>query len=127
MEVNQYFFELAKISSSKAAEQGIFIDPKWIYVQWYVETAGFTSDIQANHHNLGGITSSTGGWMHFNSFVDFANYFGTYLTYYSEDGLSGCVDSLYCYLQALHHGGYFSVDLNTYYQVMLQVLNTTSF
>lgn len=60
MAVNEYFYELAKISANKAAEHGIVVDPAWIYAQWHIETGGFTSDLQASHHNLGGISSSSG-------------------------------------------------------------------
>ena len=42
MEVNQYFYSLAKISAQKAAENGVHVDPKFIYTQWYIETGGFT-------------------------------------------------------------------------------------
>ena len=58
MEVNQYFYSLAKISAQKAAENGVHVDPKFIYTQWYIETGGFTSQLQATHHNLGGVTAS---------------------------------------------------------------------
>lgn len=126
MEVNQYFYDLAKISAQKASEHGITVDPQWIYTQWHLETSGFTSDVQASHHNLGGIMTSSGQWMHFDSFVDFANYFGKYLSYYSEDGMCSA-NTLYYYLAALHHGGYFTSDLNTYYQVMLTTLNSFTF
>ena len=30
MEVNQYFYSLAKISAQKAAENGVHVDPKFI-------------------------------------------------------------------------------------------------
>ncbi|SUP41208.1 glucosaminidase domain-containing protein [Veillonella criceti] len=126
MEVNQYFFDLAKIAANKASEHGITVDPQWIYTQWYIETSGFTSDVQASHYNLGGIMSSEGGWMKFDNFVDFANYFGKYLTYYSEDGMSNA-STLHNYLAALHHGGYFTSDLDTYYHTMLHVLNSINF
>ena len=45
MEVNQYFYSLAKISAQKAAENGVHVDPKFIYTQWYIETGGFTSQL----------------------------------------------------------------------------------
>ncbi len=126
MEINQYFYGLAKISASKAAEKGIIIDPKWIYTQWHIETSGFTSSLQASHHNLGGIVSASGKWVDFKSYEDFADYFGRYLVLYAEDGI-GHSTSLYTYLSALHHGGYFSVDLNTYYQICLNLMNSLTF
>ena len=52
MEVNQYFYSLAKISAQKAAENGVHVDPKFIYTQWYIETGGFTSQLQATHHQM---------------------------------------------------------------------------
>ena len=113
MEVNQYFYSLAKISSQKAAENGVHVDPKFIYTQWYIETEGFTSQLQASHHNLGGVMDTDGSWRHFNDFIDFANYFGNYLTYYREDGMTNA-NSLYSYVAALHHGGYFTADFDTY-------------
>lgn len=126
MEVNQYFFDLVKIAANKAAEEGITVDPQWIYTQWHIETSGFTSELQATHYNLGGLTTIEGNWMKFDSFVDFANYFGTYLTYYSEDGMNN-VSNLHSYLAALHHGGYFTSDLETYYQTVLHVLSSINF
>ena len=114
MEVNQYFYSLAKISAQKAAENGVHVDPKFIYTQWYIETGGFTSQLQATHHNLGGVTASDGSWRHFTDFIDFANYFGNYLTYYREDGMTNAT-SLYSYINALYNGGYFTADFNSYY------------
>ncbi|WP_241234880.1 glucosaminidase domain-containing protein [Veillonella caviae] len=124
--MNPYFYELAKISANKAAENGIIVDPKWIYAQWHVETGGFTSNLQATHHNLGGIYSSSGSWMYFNDFPEFADYFGRYLTYYSEDGMAH-TSSLYDYVAALHTGGYFSADISTYYNALLSIVNTIPF
>ena len=126
MEVNQYFYSLAKISSQKAAENGVHVDPKFIYTQWYIETEGFTSQLQASHHSLGGVMDTDGSWRHFNDFIDFANYFGNYLTYYREDGMTNA-NSLYNYVAALHHGGYFTADFDTYYSAVLQVFNTINF
>ena len=40
MEVNQYFYSLAKISAQKAAENGVHVDPKFIYTQWYIKQVG---------------------------------------------------------------------------------------
>ena len=78
MEVNQYFYSLAKISSQKAAENGVHVDPKFIYTQWYI------------------------------------------------DGMTNA-NSLYNYVAALHHGGYFTADFDTYYSAVLQVFNTINF
>lgn len=126
MEKIPYFYELAKISANKAAEQGINVDPQWIYAQWYQETGGFTSNWQATDHNLGGLYDASGGVMHFDSFIDFANYFGQYLSYYKEDGIAQATN-LYSYLAALQHGGYFTADLNSYYMACLEILNLTTF
>lgn len=123
MAVNEYFYELAKISANKAAEHGIVVDPAWIYAQWHIETGGFTSDLQASHHNLGGISSSSGDWMYFKDFPEFADYFGRYLSYYSEDGMSGA-SSLYDYAAALHTGGYFTADIGSYYNSLLTIVNS---
>ena len=59
-------------------------------------------------------------------FVDFANYFGNYLTYYREDGMTNA-SSLYSYITALYNGGYFTADFNSYYNSVLQVFNTINF
>ena len=75
MEVNQYFYSLAKISAQKAAEHGVHVDPKFIYTQWYIETEGFTSQLQASHHNLGGVMASDGSWRHFTDFIEFCQLF----------------------------------------------------
>ncbi len=83
MEVNQYFYSLAKISAQKS-------------------------------------------WRHFTDFIDFANYFGNYLTYYREDGMTNAT-SLYSYINALYNGGYFTADFNSYYGSVLQVFNTINF
>ena len=60
------------------------------------------------------------------NFVDFANYFGNYLTYYREDGMTNAT-SLYSYINALYNGGYFTADFNSYYGSVLQVFNTINF
>ena len=41
--------------------------------------------------------ASDGSWRHFTDFIDFANYFGNYLTYYREDGMTNA-SSLYNYV-----------------------------
>ena len=137
MEVNSYFYGLAKMAKSFAAERGVTnVSAKWIYSQWYHETGGFTSELQASNHNLGGLTQTTPNdspqpdgncyYMEFDTFEDYARYFGHYLGYYKEDGIDGAT-TLYEYLVALKHGGYFGDSLDNYYGNCKYIFENTNF
>lgn len=136
MELNTYFYEVAKQAAAAAAEKDLTIDPKWIYSQWNHETGAFTSELQASNHNLGGLCQSEPNdtpqpdgncyYMNFDTFEDYATYFGHYLGYYVENGIDSAT-TLYDYLVALKNGGYFGDSLDNYYNDCQYILDNTDF
>lgn len=118
--MSQYFYELAKISAEIA---GPPIKAEWIYSQWSHETAGFTSELCNDYHNLGGLCQATPNdtpqpdgdlfYMKFKNFIDYAEYFGKYLKLYAEDGIYES-ETLDDYVAALKRGGYFGDTLENY-------------
>ena len=123
--MNDYFYGLAVQAANIAnsyVENG-HIDPKWIYCQWVHETDDFTSDLCIDYKNLGGLTQTTPNdtpqpdgsfwYMQFDSYEDYAEYFGKYLHYYEEDGIYD-TNTLEEYAAALKNGGYFGDTLENY-------------
>lgn len=118
--MNEYFYALAKRAAEIAGET---IQPEWIYCQWAHETGNFTSDMCTEYHNLGGLTQTEPNdtpqpdgdyyYMQFDSFEDYAEYFGKYLRYYRENGIYEAQD-LDGYVKALKDGGYFGDSLENY-------------
>lgn len=119
---NEYFYALA-IKSGEIAG----LNSKWIYAQWVHETGNFTSVLCGNYCNLGGITTSNPTeqelslgqpdgslWYKvFNSYEDYAAYFGRYLKLYAEDGIYEA-ESIQEYAEALKRGGYFGDSIENY-------------
>ena len=137
MKLIEYFYYLAEQAAEFAKERGVYnIDPKWIYSQWHHETGGFESELQASNHNLAGLTTDEPNdtpqpdgnmyYMNFNTFEDYARYFGHYLGYYKEDGIHEAT-TLYEYVKALKHGGYFGDSLDNYFNGCNNVLQNTEF
>lgn len=133
--MNQYFYDLARIAAEKANEgHGDIIKPEWIYSQWSHETGGFGSVLANEYHNLGGLTQITPNdtpqpdgdyyYKQFDSFEDYANYFGRYLRYYEEDDIynATCIDD---YVRSLKHGGYFGDTLENYLTSCKRILEET--
>lgn len=121
--MNNYFYQLAERAAAAAAERDLIVDPRWIYCQWAHETGNFSSDLSGQYHNLGGLTQpepndipqpdGANYYMKFDSYEDYADYFGKYLTYYKEDGIYE-VETLADYITCLKHGGYFGDSLENY-------------
>lgn len=121
--MNEYFYSLAERAAAVAAERGLSVDPRWIYAQWAHETGNFTSDLSDQYYNLGGLTQTTPNdtpqpdganyYMQFDSYEEYADYFGQYLTYYEEDGIYDA-QCLVDYITCLKHGGYFGDSLENY-------------
>lgn len=123
--IDNYFYSLAEksaeIANGYTEEEPI--KPEWIYCQFYHETAGFSSELCTTYHNLGGITQDTPNgldqpdgslWYRvFDSYEDYAEYFGKYLHYYEEDGIYEA-NTLEEYVEALKSGGYFGDTLENY-------------
>ena len=137
MELIPYFYELAKQAAEYAKERDAYnINPKWIYSQWHHETGGFESELQASNHNLGGLTQSEPNdtpqpdgdmyYMNFDTFEDYAKYFGHYLGYYKENGIDQA-ENLYDYVAALKDGGYFGDSFDNYYNGCEYVMSNTDF
>lgn len=123
--MNDYFYNLAKVASTTAwNKKGLYnIDGRWIYCQWQHESENFQSDLAKSNHNLGGVTQEEPNdtpqpdgnfyYMNFDSFEDYADYFGRYLGYYVENGIDQAT-TLRQYITALKDGKYFGDDLETY-------------
>lgn len=118
--INLTFFDLAKKSAEIAGEP---IKAEWIYVQWVHETDDFRSALADEYHNLGGLTQTTPNdtpqpdgncyYMQFDSFEDYADYFGRYLRYYADVGINEA-QTLADYITSLKDGGYFGDSLENY-------------
>jgi hypothetical protein len=65
-------------------------------------------------------------YMNFDTFEEYAEYFGHYLGYYKEDGIHEAT-TLYEYVEALQHGGYFGDSLDNYFNGCNNVLQNTEF
>lgn len=124
--LNKYFYKLAQRAADISA-----LPAEWIYCQWVHETAGFTSDLCLNYHNLGGITTDNPNevelelgqpdgslWYKvFSSYEHYAEYFGKYLKLYEEDGIYEATD-IQSYAEALKNGGYFGDTVENYVEGM---------
>jgi len=121
--MNEYFYGVAERASQAASQYGLTIDSRWIYCQWCHETDYFTSELQASNHNLGGLTQYSPNnppqpdgnmyYMNFDTFEDYADYFGMYLSFYKVDGIAEAT-TLEEYIVALKRGGYFGDTLENY-------------
>lgn len=120
------YFELAQHAADVAnADLGTNnIDPHWIYAQWQLESANFTSRMATENNNFGGVTqvepngeenrmtNSNLYAMMFDSPDDYADYFGHYLAKYAKNGI-GSASNVDEYLAALQNGGYFKEEDNS--------------
>jgi hypothetical protein len=126
--VNKYFYGIAQIAAQSAAEnKGLTnIRPEFLYCQFYHETGGFTSELQASNHNLGGLTQAEPNdskqpdgncyYMNFDSFEDYGIYFGKYLGGFVDGGIDQAT-TLEEYVTALKNspsGAYFGDSLENY-------------
>lgn len=117
--MDDYFYKLAEISAKMVGHN---VQPIYIYAQWAHETANFTSDLCVKHYNLGGITQTVPNhlpqpdgelfYAEFNSYEEFAYYFGKYLRFYAPDIYK--VNSLKSYISVLKDGGYFGDSYENY-------------
>lgn len=123
------YYELAErsaqIANDRLHEQGInsHISADWIYAQWRYESSDFTSKMNTENNNPGGLTQvepngeenrMTNSNLYakvFDTPEDYAEYFGAYLARYAENGI-GDADSVDTYLYALQNGGYFTPSDN---------------
>jgi hypothetical protein len=118
--LNNFFWKLAKRAAEIAGEP---IKPEHIYAQWAHETDNFTSVLCEKYRNLGGITTETPNdlpqpdgelwYRKFDSYEDYADYFGRYLRLYESDGIyqAQTIDE---YVSALKKGGYFGDSYENY-------------
>lgn len=125
--MNDYFYDLAKKAATAAANTGVTnLDPRWIYAQWCHETAEFTSAMCVQYKNLGGLTQVTPNdtpqpdgnyyYMQFDSYEDYADYFGRYLKGFIDGGIDQA-STLEEYITALKNspsGAYFGDSLENY-------------
>ena len=129
--LNDYFWKLAQRSAEIST-----LPAEWIYCQWAHETAGFTSELCVDYHNLGGITTANPNevelelgqpdgslWYKvFTSYEAYAEYFGNYLTLYEEDGIYEATN-IQEYAEALKHGKYFGDTVENYVNGMMAIYN----
>ena len=120
-----YFYNIAKLASTTAwNKKGLYnIDGRWLFCQFLHESEHFTSELAINYYNIGGLSQTeendapqpdgNGYYMKFNSYEDYADYFGRYLGYYVENGIDNAT-TLEEYIVALHDGGYFGDSLENY-------------
>lgn len=126
--VNEYFWGIAQLAAKSAANnKGLTnIRPEFLYSQFYHETGGFTSELQASNHNLGGLTQEEPNstpqpdgrnyYMNFDSFEDYADYLGRYLAGFVDGGIDKAT-TLKEYVTALKNspsGAYFGDSLENY-------------
>ena len=128
MKYNDYFYALAHNAADAAVEVGLpNIKPEWIYCQWKHESANFSSQLAAENHNLGGLTQVEENdspqpdgnyyYINFNSFEEYALYFGRYLRYFRDGGIAEA-ENIYDYIYALKYspsGEYFGDTFENYY------------
>lgn len=125
--INDYFYNLAQSAVESAASKGITnIDPKWVYSQWVHESDNFTSQLALENRNLGGLTQTTPNdspqpdgsfwYIIFDSYEDYADYFGKYLRYFTDSGIDQATTMIE-YIEALKNspsGAYFGDSLENY-------------
>lgn len=114
----QKMWELAKMVGAKTG-----IDPRYIYAQWYHESAGFTSRLARENYNFGGMTQvepngeenkqpdGSNYYMVFDSPEDWANYYADYIVKYH--GLENAQSS-YEFATILRNGGYYTASVDEY-------------
>lgn len=118
--MNNFFWKLAKRAAEIAGDP---IKPEWVYAQWAHETNNFTSTLCEKYRNLGGLTQTTPNdipqpdgelwYMKFDTYEDYADYFGHYLRYYEADGIYEA-QNIDEYVKALKNGGYFGDTYENY-------------
>jgi hypothetical protein len=118
--LNNFFWKLAKRAAEIAGDP---IKPEHIYCQWAHETNNFTSELMEANHNLGGLcqiepndTPQPDGnqyYMKFDTYEDYADYFGRYLRLYEADGIYEA-QNIDEYVLALKTGGYFGDSYENY-------------
>jgi hypothetical protein len=114
--VNNYYYELAKISSNISD-----LDAKIIYCQWEHETNNFTNWGTRVANNFGGLkqfqdqpqwftddaqSPEGDNYQVFNTPEAYAVYFGKYLRMFREDGIYDD-PTIEGYARALRHGWYY--------------------
>lgn len=125
--MNEYFYSLAQRATQVATDNGLSnIDARWIYSQWTHETEEYTSDMCVDYKNLGGLTQLTPNdtpqpdgaywYMQFETYEDYADYFGKYLRGFIDGGIDQAT-TLEEYVTALKNspsGAYFGDSLENY-------------
>ena len=111
-------WELAKYVGEKTG-----INPKYIYAQWYHESAGFSSRLARENYNFGGLTQiesngeenkqpdGSNYYMNFDSLEDWADYYSKYIEHYPE--LKNA-QSAYEFSSILRSGGYYTASVDEY-------------
>ena len=63
------------------------IPADWLWAQWNMESGSFK--VSDGNYNLGGIKAEEGGWMHFNSPEEYADYFAWFVTQWNDPPTTG--------------------------------------
>jgi hypothetical protein len=125
--LNLSFMDIAERAARVAVENGLpNIDPRWLYAQFVHESDNFTSRLFRENKNFGGLTQETPNdslqpdgnyyYMNFETYKDYADYLGKYLTGYIDGGVDKA-ETLAEYITALKvspSGEYFGDSLENY-------------
>lgn len=122
------YWEMAQ----RVAEKRGFV-PEWLYAQWALESANFTSRLTVEDNNLGGIEycgfdgepAATGDtrWQHFSSLEQFERYMNNHFA--KTDGVEKCKTAEE-YAQCLKDNGYYTEPVNEYLDLLNSKLSGDS-
>jgi hypothetical protein len=138
MDDNQkYFLGIAQQAADAAKDYDITnVDFRWLYCQFQHESGNFTSTLTIENHNIGGLTQETPNdspqpdgnfwYCKFNTYEEYATYFGHYLRYFKDSGVDKA-STLEEYIRALKDspsGAYFGDSFDNYYSDCQSIYNT---
>lgn len=85
------------------------IPTNYVYAQWLLESDHGRAPLAVKDNNYGGVTSTSGGYMHFDSMEEWADYMTWFLGRFGIQGSRNTED----YVQRLYANEYFTGDENT--------------
>ena len=116
MNVNQPYWEAAQVAAGISGAKA-----ELVYCQFYHETAGFTSELCTEYHNLAGVTQTKPNdlgqpdgslwYRKFESDDDFARYFGKFIRLFDGAVEATTIEE---YATALKNEGYYGDTLENY-------------
>lgn len=85
------------------------VPTNYVYAQWLLESGHGKKPLAVEDNNFGGVTSTEGGYMHFDSMEEWADYMTGFLGEFGIQGSRSTED----YVQRLYANEYFTGDENT--------------